>query len=355
MRSVAVLFSHSSFPTASSSFILSACALGLALALPAVQAAEERETIRHRFLLYDESRGFLHYVNESDPAKDWDLNLGHALRDFQLIGNHQFIIAQGFGYSVWDLETRKLVQDVRVPGFGGGISARRRPDGCTVLGANAADGVLVVELDKQNAVARKATFAGLKTLRMIRLAADGNVLLADEKGLTEVAFDAQAPNGGKVVRSLPLPHGRNAFMALKKENGSCLVSGGFAKALFEFAPDGSLRRELALKDAPAAAGPLFFAGFQLLRNGNLIVCNWTGHGAQDSAKGWQLVEFAADGSMVWHWHAPERAGTALNIVVLDDLDENAFLDDSSGMLKDQVKSKKAKGNEKQENRGRRGI
>ena len=304
-----------------------------AVATTAASQAEEREPIRHRFLLYDEGRGVLHYVNEREPAKDWDLNLGHALRDFQLVGNHQFIIAQGFGYSVWDLESRKLAQDVRVPEFGGGLSARRRADGATVLGANVKDGAMVVELDQKNTVTRKATFPGVKTLRMIRLASDGNVLLAEEKGLTEVAFDAQAPNGGKVVRSIPLPHDRNAFMALKKEDGSCFVSGGFAKALFEFAPDGKLRRELTLKGAPAQAGPLFFAGFQVLKNGNIVVCNWTGHGPQDSAKGWQLAEFAADGALVWHWHNAERAGTALNIVVLDDLDENALLDDSSGIMK----------------------
>ncbi|MGD0090665.1 MAG: hypothetical protein ABSE73_12160 [Planctomycetota bacterium] len=311
------------------------CALSVvaAVALAAALQAGEHEPIKHRFLLYSEGRGMLYYVNERDPAKDWDLNLGHTLRDFQLIGNHQFIIAQGFGYSVWDLESRKLVQDVHVPDFGGGLTARRRADGATVLGANVKDGVMIVELDKQNAVTRKATFPGIKTLRMIRLASDGNVLLSEEKGLTEVAFDAQAPNGGKVVRSIPLPHDRNAFMALKTEDGSCFVSGGFAKALFEFAPDGKLRRELALKDVPAAAGPTFFAGFQVLKNGHVVVCNWTGHAPPDSAKGWQLVEFAADGALVWHWHNAERAGTALNIAVLDDLDENMFLDDSSGTMK----------------------
>lgn len=241
-----------------------ACALAavLAVAMPVALRAEEflKEPLKHRFLLYDESRGTLHYVNQNDPAKDWDLNLGHALRDFQLVGNHQFIIAQGFGYSLWDLPTRKLVEDVHVPDFGGGISARRRADGATVLGANAKEGVTIVELDKKNTVTRKATFPGVKTLRMIRLASDGNVLLAEEKGMTEVAFDAQ-PKGGKVVRSIPLPHDRNVFMALKKDDGSCFVSGGFAKAFFEFAADGKLRRELAMKDVPAEAGPLSSPAF----------------------------------------------------------------------------------------------
>jgi hypothetical protein len=295
--------------------------------------AEEKEAVKHRFMAYDEGRGLLHYVDQRDATKDWKLQLPKALRDFQLIGNKKVIVAQGFGYSVYDLETRKLVEDVKVPGFGGGTSARRRANGATVLGANANNGVQVVELDRENKVARKMTIPGVKTLRMIRLAADGNVLLAEEKGLTEAAFDAQAPEGGKVVKSIPLPHGRNAFMALKKEDGSYLVSGGFAKALFDFAPDGKLRQEFSLKGAPQGAGPLFFAGFQALKNGNLVVCNWTGHGPQDSAKGWQLAEFAPDGTLVWHWHNAEQAGALINIAILDDLDENTFLDDSSGVLK----------------------
>jgi hypothetical protein len=272
-------------------------------------------------------------VDERDPAKDWKIPLPHAIRDFQCIGNKKVIVAQGFGYSVYDLETKKLVEDVKPQGVGGVMSARRRADGATVLGANAANGVQAIELDKDNKVTRKATFPGVKTLRMLRLAADGNVLLAEERGLTEAAFDAQDPNGGKVVKSIPLPHDRNAFMALKTDDGGYLVGGGFAKALFDFGPDGKLRRELTLKGQPAAAGPLFFAGFQVLKNGNIVCCNWTGHGPQDSAKGWQLAEFAPDGTLVWHWHNPERAGTLVNIAVLDDLDENAFLDDSSGVLK----------------------
>jgi hypothetical protein len=94
-----------------------------------------------------------------------------------------------------------------------------------------------------------------------------------------------------------------------------------------------LRKTFALKDPPKGAGPLFFAGFQLLKNGNLVGCNWTGHGPKDSAKGWQLLEFAPDGSLVWHYHNPERAGTLINIAILDHLDQNLLLDDSSGELK----------------------
>lgn len=305
----------------------------LLAAAPAALQAEEPAQIKHRFMAYDEGRALLHYVDQRDPAKDWKLPLPRAIRDFQLAGGGKFIVAQGFGYSVYELETRKLVEDVKPQGVSGVMSARRRADGFTVLGANVGNGIQIVELDKENKVTRKATFPGLKTLRMIRLTSDGHVLLSEEKGLTEVAFDAQDPSGGKVVKSIPLPHGRNAFLSLKKEDGSYLVGGGFAKAVFDFAPDGTLRKEFNLKAAPATAGPLFFAGLQVLKNGNIVVCNWTGHGPQDGAKGWQLVEFAPDGAIVWHWHNPEQAGTLVNIAVLDDLDGKEFLDDSSGVLK----------------------
>jgi hypothetical protein len=283
----------------------------------------------------DEGRGILHYVDQRNPAKDWHLKLPKQIRDFQPIGQGRVLIAQSFGYSVYELATRTLVEDVKVSGLSGCLSARRRMDGTTVLGA----GQKVIELDRTNAVRRTMTFANIKMLRMIRPTADGTVLLGEETGVTEAAFDADAPNGGRVVRHIPLPRGKYVFMALKKSDGGYLFSGGYARTLFDLGPDGAIRREYALKDPPpTGAGPFFFAGFQVLKNGNFVVCNWTGHGPADSAKGWQILEFAPDRSLVWHWHDPTTAGTLVNIAVLDDLDENTFFDDSTGILTDGLKN-----------------
>ena len=165
---------------------------GVAALMMFATALHAGEEIKHRFLAYDEGRAQLHYVNQHSPDKDWKLQLSKTLRDFQVIGGGKVIVAQPFGYSVYNLATRELVKDVKVPEFDGGISARRRAHGETVLGANVEGGVCVVELDKENKVVRKMTVPGIRTLRMIRLASDGNVLLAEEAGLTEVAFDSQA-------------------------------------------------------------------------------------------------------------------------------------------------------------------
>ena len=76
--------------------------------------------------------------------------------------------------------------------------------------------------------------------------------------------------------------------------------------------------------APAELGFHFFGGFQVLANGHIVQCNWTGHGAQDSAKGVQIVEFDAAGRIVWQWHHPELAGSIHGVLVLDDLESSEF-------------------------------
>jgi hypothetical protein len=77
---------------------------------------------------------------------------------------------------------------------------------------------------------------------------------------------------------------------------------------------------------------IFFAGFQVLKNGHLVVSNWTGHGANDSVKGHQVLEFDADGRLLWSWHDPALAGSIHGVIVLDDLDPSRLHDDICGML-----------------------
>ena len=305
-----------------------ALALGLAAAT-AVAAAGE---IKHRFILCDESRHMLHGVDQQDPSKDWKMPVSGGLHDMQLIGNGQLLLSESQGYTVYDLALRKAVRQARVPELGGAISVRRRPDGGTIVGANQ-KGISVFELDKSDAIVRKMNFPELKTLRMMRLCADGHVVLAEEQGMTDAAFDAAAAGGGRIVLRIPLPRSRNAFMGLKQSGGNYLVDGGYAHAFYEFTPDGKIVRQFEATGMPKGLINKFYAGFQVLRNGNVVVCNWTGHGAPDSNLGWQLLEFSPQGELVWKWHDPQRAGTALNVMVLDDLDVQTLNDDVGGVLK----------------------
>lgn len=305
-------------------------AMWMAAAVVACSATARAEEIKHRFLMMDESRHAVRCVDQSNPDGNWDLPVGGGIHDFQLIGRGQLLVSQGSGYTVYDLATRKVVKELKLTELNGTMSVRARPDGTKLVGANQ-KGIVVFELDAADKVVRKMAFPALKALRMLRLTADGNVLLAEEAGVTEVAFDP-APGGGKIVHRVKLPRSRNAFMALKSAGGNYLVGAGFAQAFLELTPEGKVVRDLSAA-MPAPLTNKFCAGFHVLPGGDVVVCNWTGHAAPDSKLGWQMVQFDKDGKVVWKWHDPQRAGTAIGVIVLDGLDANAFHHDVDGVLK----------------------
>ncbi len=290
----------------------------------------QAEEIKHRFLMMDESRHAVHCVDQLNPDGNWDLPVGGGIHDFQLIGRGQLLVSQGSGYTVYDLATRKVVKEVKQSGLNGTTSVRARVDGTKLVGANQ-KGIVVFELDSSDKVVRKMAFPQLKTLRMMRLTAEGSVLLAEETGVTEAAFDDSADGGGRIVRRVKLPRARNAFMALKAAGGNYLVGAGFAQAFFELTPEGKVVREFQAP-MPAPLVNKFYAGFHVLKNGDVVACNWTGHGAPDSKLGWQMIQFDKEGKVVWKWHDPQRAGTAVGVIVLDDIDAGAFNHDVDGVL-----------------------
>jgi hypothetical protein len=70
----------------------------------------------------------------------------------------------------------------------------------------------------------------------------------------------------------------------------------------------------------------------VLKNGDIVVCNWTGHGAKDGEKGAQILQFDPSGKVVWKWHDPVRAGSIHGVIIMDDLDPTVLNDDVSSVL-----------------------
>ena len=48
-----------------------------------------------------------------------------------------------------------------------------------------------------------------------------------------------------------------------------------------------------------------------------MVANWTGHGAADSKRGWQLIEFDESGKIAWTLYDPERFGSIHGFILLE--------------------------------------
>lgn len=288
-------------------------------------AAPKGAAIQHRFLGEDESRSQVLYVDQSDPAKDWTLKLPSKCRDTQLIGDGKIMLSSPDGYLEYSLADRKLLKQVK--GYPGTTFARRLPNGHTILGGNE-KGVTVRELDAQDKVLRTANFPSETGVRLGRLTPEGTVLFGSSTKLVEGSLD------GKTVRSFPVEGAKHLYMALRKPDGHYLVAAGYGACFLELDAEGKALKTFGGKQAPdaQALGYHFYSGFQVLKNGHVVQCNWTGHGPNDSAKGVQLVEFDTDGKVVWKWHDAARAGTLHGVIVLDDLDTAVLNDDATSVL-----------------------
>ncbi|MCX7009656.1 MAG: hypothetical protein NTY53_20825, partial [Kiritimatiellaeota bacterium] len=268
--------------------------------------------LQHRFLAEDESRSQLLLVDTAHPEKNWAIKFPERYRDSQLVGKERIMLNTSQGFREYDLRTRELVREVKDAKFAGCTTARRLPDGRTILGGNRKSGVFFFELGADDKVLRTAEFPTLNTLRTARLTSRGTLLLgAGGERIVEVDWT------GKILRTVTVPGAKHTYQVLEKADGHWLAATGYGFAIVEIDREGKVVRQWGGAPAPAGLWLHFFAGFQVLKNGNLVVCNWTGHGAEDSTKAPQLLEYAPDGKLVGQWHDAKMAGSLHGIIVLD--------------------------------------
>ena len=67
---------------------------------------------------------------------------------------------------------------------------------------------------------------------------------------------------------------------------------------------------------PAEVDPFFYASFERLPDGHLLVANWQGHGPDNGHKGRQLLEFDAGRQLIGGWSAPQRISSLQGILVV---------------------------------------
>ena len=299
-------------------------AAGMMMAAALAQGGE----IKHRFLVSDFMHCSVHYVDQTDAAKNWTLKLPEIAFDLQLVGGNRLLCNRSKGYDVYDLATRQKVDSFQSDALKDVRSVRRLADGRTFLGTQ---GGTVYEYDSQKKLT--ATYEmpkAAKYVRLMRFTPKGTLLLAAEDGAYEVSLEKGLEAEKRLVRKFALPRPRNSYMALYAPDGMLLVSGGYSKGLYTFDAAGKLLKDTVLKQ-PEGLNNFFYAGFQLLKGGNIVMANWTGHSEKDFKPGLKVVELDKDHNMVWSWNE-EFGGTVNNVIVLDGLDTALLNDDASGVL-----------------------
>jgi hypothetical protein len=304
--------------------------IGFVFAAGMMAAALVRgEEIKHRFIVSDFMHSSLHYVDETDTSKNWTLTLPEIAFDLQLVGGYRLLCNRAKGYDVYDLATREKVESFQSEAVKDTVrSVRRLADGRTFLGAQ--NGT-VYEFDAQKKLT--ATYEmpkAAKYVRLMRFTPKGTLLLAAEDGAYEVLLEEGLEAEKRLVRKFALPRPRNSYMALYAPDGKLVLSGGYSKGLYVFDSNGTLLKDTVVQQ-PEGLNNYFYAGFQILKNGNLVMANWTGHSEKDFKPGWKAIELDKDHNVVWTWNEA-YGGTVNQLLILDGMDLSVLNDDCSGVL-----------------------
>lgn len=284
--------------------------------------------IQHEFIAIDEGHATLLRINERDQSKNWIVPIGQpAARDMQLIGSGKILIGHHHGYSEFDLTLGRLTKEFQ--SLTGVTAARRQQNGHTLVAGvdiQPTKGVVVLELDVNDQEIRRAIFPG-DYVRLIRQTNTGTYLMSCNDRIREGSPD------GKYLREFPVDGFYHAWKSLRLPNGNLIVTAGYGAFVVELDSSGKIIRKFGGKEqVPEKIRPFFYAMFQLLPNGNIVLANWQGHGPGFGNSGTQLLEFDSAGEIVWSWSKPELISSLQGVLVLDDLDTAKLHDERSGIM-----------------------
>lgn len=270
-----------------------------------------------QFLLRDEGLSQLSYVDVAHPEKNWYVPIPVG-RDLQLVGQGRVMVGTGDGYEEHDIKTGEKVSELTT--FKGNIAARRLRNGNTLLtGLNwqGKEGLVLVEVGQDGLVKKTIHYPGFTYVRLVRQTALDNFMIAAE----DEVFEGKAD--GTIAWRASLDSRRksqHAWQAVRLANDHTVVSGGYSANLQILDQKGTL---LATLSGPAEVNSYFYAGFQILKNGNIVVTNWQGHGKDMGAKGTQLLEYSPAGALLWSWKQDAAHFSSIQgVIVLDGLDIN---------------------------------
>ena len=139
---------------------------------------------------------------------------------------------------------------------------------------------------------------------------------------------------GKYLRECLVEGFYHVWKALRLPNGNLMMTAGYGAFAVELDSSGKILRKFGGKESvPEKVRPFFYAMFQLLPSGNILLANWQGHGEGHGAKGIQLLEFNPGGEIVWQWSESKLISSLQGVVVLDGLNTKLLHDERDGLMK----------------------
>jgi hypothetical protein len=191
------------------------------------------------------------------------------------------------------------------------LGGERLESGNTLLGEGGPPLALEIDADKQ--VQRSIAVTTTETqahgqIRHLHRLPNGNVLLALESEGVAREIDA---SGATVWEYEGVSQ---IHEALRLANGNTLIGGGASKRVIEVTSAGQITWEFNEQDGPEL-GLNFITSVQVLKSGNILVCNWLG---AEGGSGVHAFEVTRDKEVVWKLDDHELLKSATTVTALDD-------------------------------------
>ena len=298
--------------------------------------------VPRRLLLNDEGSAAVHYLDLETPGRNWSFN-GPG-RDLQLIGDDRVLRSSPTGFVELSLVDGKLLREVTLPGLPAIESARRLPNGNTVVLGNGDNGIFVCELDSRAApvAGRVLVGAGLLKGRLVRHTSADTLLFCSETEGKRVIHEATWDGGVKTLFQIPQGVPADSMLkAVQVATDRIVVSAGYSASLLVIdTAQGAVVQTIGGKEQPEPQGlrrllsPNFFSGYQLLPSGDYLIANWQGHGPSHAADGYQVLMYSATGDLVWTFDQTEfpRMTSLNNVIALDGFDTSRLHDERRGVM-----------------------
>jgi len=252
----------------------------------------------YRLIAIDEGRRQLMLVHTNLPDPVWVLDLAQypLARDMQRLDGQRVLVGFERGFFELDIASGQVL--TVCSRWNNVTAVHRRTDGFTLvtgIDLDGSGGVNVLTLDRDLAMVHSARRDG-DYVRLMRPTPQGNYLLCTNDHILETTAGLVA------LRSFEAAGFEHAWKAERLADGSTLVSAGYGAFMARFNADGICIKLFGDEGTvPAEVAPYFYASYERLDNGRLLVANWQGHGPDNGCKGRQLLEFSGDGQLLRSW------------------------------------------------------
>jgi hypothetical protein len=190
-------------------------------------------------------------------------------------------------------------------------TCQRLDNGNTLVGIN--ENASLIEVNKQGDI-EKTIFLqtgrkGHDAIRMARKLPNGNYLVCQEGDQLVAEYNGK----GKLLKSFSSPG--KCFEAIRLENGNTLICDGSACSVREVDKKGKVVWQITKDDFPEIKMN-WLAGIKILSNGNIVICNWLGHGK--AGEGIPVFEVSKHKEIVFYFTDHVRTQSISNIYPVTD-------------------------------------